>query len=623
MSSTASPLPPVCKKVAYSHEYHGKKFQDDYHWLKDMNPKEKKAEIIDYVKAENEFTKTVHLDKNEKLIDSIYQEIISRINEDDQDVPVFHGGYYYYSRTVKGSQYALHCRKKGSMEAEEQILLDLNKRSEEYIDLRALKVSPDHKMIAYSLDFEGSEKYKIYFQDIDSGKMHDSDTIIECSGSICWAADSKHVWYSTLDQVQRPYKVFRHLLGSTAADELVYHEKDPKFFVGMALSLSKEYLFVQSESSLTSEVSFLKTSTPTSPLQLFQERQVGHRYDVEHQGSSFLIRTNGKQEFLNYRLCSSPLTDTSKWTEVIPYNPYVEIEEVVPFKDFIVVSERSEGTVKLRVLPSQNGVLHGGPSSTHYIDIKEALYSAYMNSYHEQDYNKSVVRFSYSTPISDKKVIEYNLGSKEQKVLKFKEVPGDFDPSLYTLQRIYAPIAKEDQVAAPFNTPVSDKVPISLFYKTSLFKGDGSNPCYLYGYGSYGISIDAGWSASKISLLDRGFVFAIGHIRGGGDNGRAWYETGKFKNKKNTFIDFQSCAKTLIAKKYTNPKVLAIDGRSAGGMLIGSTLNLDPSLYAVAVAGVPFVDVINTMMDETIPLTINEYEGIFFVFTFSLSREVF
>ena len=476
----------------------------------------------------------------------------------------------------------------------EEVLLDFNQRTEKYIDLGGFKVSPDHKILAYSVDLEGSEKYSIFFKVLETGEILENETITNTSGSINWSSDSKHVWYSVLDDIHRPHKVFRHSLGLKTEDALVYHEKDPKFYAGMSLSMSKEYLFCYSVSSLTSEYSFLKTSEPTSELKLIKKRVAGHRYNVEHQGSRFLIQDNGAKKYLNYRLCSAPIEEPENWQEVIPYNPLIEIEEVVPFKNFIALAERTEGMVKIKIMKAQNGIIDEA-AFTHYIGIKQELYSAFINGYAELNYDSSILRYTYSTPISDKKVVEYDMSSKTEKVLKEQTIPGSFDPSKYTLKRIYCPIEKENKVDSIFGTPVPDSVPISLIYRNDMYKGDGSNPCYLYGYGSYGISIDASWSSSKISLIDRGFVFAIAHIRGGGDCGKgliwsfsflittfrvAWYEVGKFKHKKNTFLDFNACAKYMISEKYTNPTKLAIEGRSAGGLLIGATLNLDPSLYA-------------------------------------------
>ncbi|KAJ3360335.1 hypothetical protein HDU91_004660 [Kappamyces sp. JEL0680] len=375
----------------------------------------------------------------------------------------------------------------------------------------------------------------------------------------------------------------------------------------MGLSLNKEFLFILAESSLTSEYHYIPTSDPTASLKVIRKRELGHKYSVEAQGQRFLIRSNGAKRFLNYRLFSCLRDAPDKWDEVCPYDPLVELSDVTPFQSHIVLTERKDGMVKLRILDAHDGVLDGSNAS-HDLVIDETLYAVDTAPYSQLNYDSTVLRFSYSTPVANTKVVEYDMAKRTSTVLKEQPVPGNFVPSEYTMEKIYAPIPPEHQTVAPFNTPCPDKIPMSVLYKTSLFKGDGSNPLYLYGYGSYGISIDATFSASRISLVDRGFVFVIAHIRGGGDNGKAWYETGKFKHKKNTFLDFNICAKHLIEKKYTSSRVLCIEGRSAGGLLIGASLNMEPELYAVAVAGVPFVDVINTMMDDKIPLTINEYE---------------
>ncbi len=423
------------------------------------------------------------------------------------------------------------------------------------------------------------------------------------------AADNETVWYSTLDSIHRPDKIYRHSLNKDEKDVLVYYEADERFYAGFSVSLNKKLLLISSRSSLTSEYHFLHTDTPKEPLKTIRRRESGHKYSVEVQGSSFLIKTNGTKRYLNFRLCSSSIDNPSEWRELYPYNPLVELVDMVPFEDHIALQERGpSGMIQIRILDAKDGIL----SSDHYshdLIIDEAIYAAQISSTSQLNYKSSTLRFNYSTPLCNSKVVEYDMSKRKSQILKETIVPGNFQPRDYTMERIYADIPKEYQVDAPFDTPCPDKIPISIVYKTSLFKKDGSNPLYLYGYGSYGISIDATFSASRISLIDRGFVFCIAHIRGGGDLGRAWYETGKFKNKLNTFYDFNTCAKKLIADGYTNPKVLCIDGRSAGGLLIGASLNMEPELYAVAVAGVPFVDVINTMMDATIPLTVNEYEG--------------
>lgn len=595
--------PPIAPKLPFFHSYHGKQYEDKYHWLKDTNPTEKRTEVTTYIKKENEYCDNVHKLPNAQLTEKIYAEILSRINEDDVRVPVTRGEYIYYSRSVKGHSYPLYCRRKNGLE--EEVMLDLNLRTDDYIGLGGLEVSNDHLTVAYSLDLDGSEKYTIYFKNLESGVVSDK-VIVNTTGEICWAQDNETVWYSTLDATQRPDKIFRHNRLGKEADVLIFHEADEKFIAHFALSLSKQYLIVGASSSRSSECYILPTATPKGELRLVRKREEGHEYEIEHQGSRFLILTDGGKKYLNKRLVSCDADNLSEWKEELEYDPLVELVEICPFEDHLAILERRDGMKQIRIFESKNG--HIKVSSSHYIPIPAQLYNADISHAKELNYDSSILRFSYETPLAAQKVMQYDMSTLKATCLKETIVPGSFDASLYEMKRLYAPIALENQVKAPFDTPVPTSVPISLVYRKDLFKGDGSNPMYLYGYGSYGISIDNYFSASKISLLDRGFVFAIAHIRGGGDCGKGWYNTGKFLNKKSSFVDFIACAKYLIAKNYTSKEVLAIDGRSAGGLLIGAVINMEPDLFAVAVAGVPFVDVINTMMDPTIPLTINEYE---------------
>ncbi|KAI8897011.1 oligopeptidase B [Globomyces pollinis-pini] len=598
--------PPICKKVPHVHKYHDLEFNDSYHWLKDMNPKEKRPDIIEYIKAENKYFDS---HRDQELSDTIYNEIISRIQEDDEQVPTFKDPYYYYSRTVKGQQYPIYCRKLHTLDSPEEIVLNQNEMKQEYQDLSYYRISPNHKILAYSMDFDGSENYKIFFKDLTTGQLIESETIEKSAGSIEWAQDSQTVFYNTLDDIHRPDKIYRHEFG-VADDVLIYHEPDPKFVVGFEKSLSNKYIFIGSFSKLTNEYHYIDANFPKTDPILFNKRENRHRYSVEHQGDRFLILTDLGGKCLNNTLYSCPINATSiqHWEEVIPYDHFTYIEEILPFEKHIALFERSNGNTKLRIVKSESGKVKNYEEASHYIDFDEEVFTLGTISASKLNYHGNKLIFVYDSMVTASQTIEYDMTTKERKYLKKTNIPGNFDPKLYTMKRIYAPIDLSTKVNAPFDTPVPDNIPISLIYKTDLFKGDGTNPLYLYGYGSYGISIEPSWSSSRISLLDRGFVYAIAHIRGGGDCGRAWYETGKFKHKRNTFIDFITCAKHLIHEKYTSSSVLAIDGRSAGGMLIGAVLNMEPKLCAVAVAGVPFVDVINTMMDPTIPLTINEYE---------------
>lgn len=457
---------------------------------------------MDYIKEENAYTKETHLVPNATLADTIYEEILSRINEDDMDVPSFHKPYYHYSRTVKGQQYPIICRKKDSLEGKEEVLLDLNLRTEEYIDRGSVKVSPDHKLLAFALDFNGSEYYTIYFKDLATGEILVGEQIENTAGSIEWAADSKTIWYSTLDDIHRTDKVFRHKIGQKE-DTLIFSEPDAKFGVGFGLSLSKKYLFVSAESTLTTEVHFLPADTPEVPLALFRKREENHRYDVEHQGLRFLIRSNMAKKVLNYNMYTCPVENVGQWTEALPYDPYQLLEEVIPFANHIALVRRSGGLRKIEILETPEGKMEG----SYDVAIDAVLYAADTAAYSALNYDSTTLRFSYSTPVSSTKVVELDMNTRAQTILKEKVVPGGFDPSKYTMETISAPIHENDQVEAPYGTPVLSHVPMSIIYRTDLFKKDGSNPGYLYGYGSYGISIDSNFSPSIISLVDRGLLW--------------------------------------------------------------------------------------------------------------------
>ncbi|TPX70907.1 hypothetical protein SpCBS45565_g01394 [Spizellomyces sp. 'palustris'] len=603
------PVPPVAKKVPYKHKYFGVEYDDPYHWLKDMN-KEKRSDIIDYLKEENAYAKTLHIEPNAKLIDTIYDEFISRIQEDDSDVPVYKEPFYYYKRTEKGKQYSIYARKKGSLDAPEEILLNQNDFDHEYQSLGFYRVSPDHSILAYSLDTTGDEVFTIYFKDLKTGRLFESDTIKGASEEAEWTNDNKAIYYSVLDEIHRPDKIFRHQLGTPSEkDELIYEEKDLKFMVGLEKSNSQKFIFVSVGSSLTRETHILDADDSKAKLRVFQPRQFRHKYSIDHQGDNFLILTDGGGKYLNFKLCSCPLdkTDASNWVDVLPYDPLRHLTGVQPFKGFVALYERSDALKRIRILEANAGGNVDSSVSSYYLDFDEELFTVGDAGTSTQNYDSNIVRFTYTSMLTSPQVLEYDVKQKEKKLLKELEVP-NFDRSLYAMKRIYAPIPSETAANAPFDTPTPDRIPISIVYKKDLFKGDGTNPGYLYGYGSYGISIDPKFNSKVFSFVDRGYVYAIAHIRGGGENGRAWYETGKFKHKRNTFTDFIAAADELVKQNFTKHDIMAIEGRSAGGLLIGATVNFRPDVAAIAVAGVPFVDVINTMMDEKIPLTVNEYE---------------
>ncbi|KAJ3282106.1 hypothetical protein HK104_011098 [Borealophlyctis nickersoniae] len=606
-SSPLTTRPPVAAKVLHKHRYHGKEFEDHYHWMKDQNPEQKRPEIINYLNAENAYTKASHLDPNAGLIDTIYKEFVSRLQEDDDEAPVYKHPYFYYKRTQKGKQYPIYARKKGSMDAPEEVILDQNTFDYEYQGLGAYNVSPDHKssqILAYGLDTSGDERYKVMFKNLESGALLESDTIPEATEQVEWCNDSRTVYYTMMDHIHRPHKVFRRTLGTPPESaQMIYHEPDEKFEVNISKTNSEKYVLVNVSSSLTREVHLLDADRPDADIRVFQPRKQNYTYYVEHQEDRFLVLADYGRRLLNFTLCWCPLDATveENWKKIIPYDASIELTGVLPFADHFVLYERSEGLERMRVFPNNS------PENAYYLDFPEDIYSVGGAGTASQNYHSSTIRFNYTSMLTPWATWEYDISTKERKLLKQKQIP-NYDSSLYTMRRIYTPVPAETAAEAPFGTPVPDRLPISLVYRTDRFKGDGSNPCLLYGYGSYGISIDPVYNSKIFSYADRGFVYAIAHIRGGGELGRGWYETGKFKHKRNTFTDFIAAADHLVAEKYTSPDIMAMEGASAGGLLMGSVLNLRPDLVNVAIAGVPFVDVINTMMDPTIPLTVNEYE---------------
>ncbi|KAI8613391.1 peptidase S9A prolyl oligopeptidase domain protein beta-propeller [Chytriomyces sp. MP71] len=600
-----APTPPVAKREATFHPYIGADVPDLYHWLKDQTKGDKRQEILDYLIAENAYAKEVHLGPNKSTIESVYKEFLAKIQETDQDVPSFKTPYWYYTRTVEGQNYPIYCRRMETMEALEEEYLNINLiKDQDYLDIGSTAVSPNHKVLAYSLDTAGDEIYKILFKSLDTNEPL-SDVIENSDGSVVWNKDNSAVFYLTRDNILRPSKLWRHELGTPAtADVLLYDNTDEQFWTSMGKSASGRFLMVSLGSSLTSEVHVLDLENESAGLKCFNPREFRHQYEVEHQGDHFYILTDAGGKFLNKKLQRVGIADTSQslWEDVIPYDPFRELCDISPFEKFIIIEERTEGMRRLRVLDPAD------PVSSYLIPFEDDIFLAETASSKVQIYNSDVVRFVYTSQLTPTKTLEYNVVSRETKLLKQRPVPGGFDPKPYTLKQVHVPIPRELQVNAPFDTPVPDKIPMTLLYKTDAFRGDGQNKCYLYGYGSYGIALEPNFSSDIFSYVDRGIVVAWAHIRGGGELGRGWYETGKFLHKKNTFLDFVACAEYLVNNGISKHELMAIEGRSAGGLLMGAVLNLKPDIAVCALAGVPFVDVINTMMDETIPLTVNEYE---------------
>ncbi len=567
-------MPPVAKIVPHSTTVHGDTRIDNYFWLRDR----KDPDTIPYLEAENAYTKE-KLQHTEELQAALYAEMLGRIQQTDLSVPVKRDEYFYYTRTEEGKQYAIHCRKKG--QGPEEILLDCNVLAEgrKYFRLGAFIASPNHRLLAYSVDFEGDEKYTVRVKNLDTGELL-PDEIPNTSYTLEWAADNATFFYTTLDEALRPYKVFRHTLGVNE-DPLTYHEPDERFTLDLGSTRSRAYIFININSSLTSEVRFLRRDQPAGEFHMLLPRVFETEYDATHHGDSFFIRTNDGAK--GFRVIEAPVADPAKanWKDVIPGRDGITIESVTAFQDYLVTEERHRGLTQICVRDLRTGAQHS-------IEFPEPVYTAELGA--NAEFNTKLLRFHYTSLVTPASVYDYNMETRERELKKQQAVLGGYNPQQYQSERIYA-----------------GEVPISLVYKKGFVR-DGRAPMLLYGYGSYGISIDPSFSSDRLSLLDRGFVYAIAHIRGGMDLGKPWHEAGRLLKKKNTFTDFIACAERLIADKYTSPDRLAIIGRSAGGLLMGAVVNLRPDLFAAVVGGVPFVDSLNTALDASLPLTVGEYE---------------
>ena len=579
-------IPPVANKIPKELEKFGEVRIDNYFWLKDReNP-----EVIDYLKKENAYYKkmTAHTKEFQK---ELFEEMKGRIKEDDESVPYLYNGYYYITRFEKGKNYPIYSRKKDSLSANEEILFNCNTlaKGNSYFQLGGLSISPNNKLASFSFDTVGRRIYTIQVKNLETGKIL-SDKIEEVTGSAVWANDNKTIFYSSQDQITlRSDKIFKHKLGTNQADdELVYFEKDETFNVDIAKSKSRKYLAIEAESTLTTEYLILEADNPDGKFRIFQKRVRGLEYSINHYGDSFYILTN-KDKATNFKLMKTLETATSKenWIEVISDREDVLLEDIEIFKDFLVMEERFNGLNKIRIMP-WNG------EGEYYLPFESETYTAFTTT--NVDFNTDILRYGYQSMATPSSVIDFNMKTKVKEIKKEQEVlGGKFDKNDYIEERLWA------------TTKDGTQIPISMVYRKGL-KKDSENPLLLYAYGSYGHSMDATFSSTRLTLLDRGFIFAIAHIRGGEDLGRHWYEHGKLLKKKNTFTDFIDCSQFLIEQKYTSAKHLYAEGGSAGGLLMGAIINLAPQLYHGIIAQVPFVDVITTMLDETIPLTTGEYD---------------
>jgi len=574
--------PPIAQKLEKILEAHGDKRPDPYYWLNEReNP-----EVIAYLEAENRYTKE-SLSHTEEFQVKLFEEMKGRIKQTDESVPYKSNGYWYYTRFEEKKEYPIYCRRKETMEADEEILLDVNGLAEghAYFEATGLSVSPDNKLLAFGTDTLSRRIYTIRFKNLETGEIL-SDTIENTTGGSCWASDNKHVFYSVKDeQTLRSYQIYRRKLG-VVDSVLVYEEKDETFNAFVYKSKSKKYIIIGCDSTLTSEYRILEASDPEGEFKIFNLRKREHEYGIAHFGDSFYVVTNHKAK--NFKLMITPENSTEMkfWKEVIPHREDTLLEGIELFKNYLVVDERRNGLTYLRIMDQQNG-------TEHYLDFGEEAYSAGTSI--NPDFDTDWLRFSYTSLTTPGSTYDYQMSTRDKKLLKQQEVVGGYNPMHYQTERHYAQTA--DGV----------KVPISLVYKKS-FGVKPDNPLLLYGYGSYGAIMDVYFSSARLSLLDRGFTFAIAHIRGGQEMGRYWYEDGKLLKKKNTFTDFIDCADYLLEKGYTSPNHLYAMGGSAGGLLMGAVVNMRPDLWHGVVAQVPFVDVVTTMLDDSIPLTTGEYD---------------
>ena len=582
--SAIATAPPVAKKIHTENTINGGHLVDDYRWLRDKsNP-----EVAQYLQAENAYTDSV-MKPTEELQKKLYDEMVSHIKETDVNVPYKQGEYFYYSRWEKGKQYPILARKKGSVEAPEEITIDVNQlaQGEKFMAVGAYEVSDDGNLLAYSTDNTGFRQYRLHVRDLRSGK--DLADTAEKVGSIAWAADNKTVFYSVEeDKTKRHYRIYRHTIGSdTKEDPVAYEDKDERFNVGVAKSRSGKYLFMESGSHTTSEVRYLEAANPNGQWQVIASRQQDVEYYADHLGDQFFIRTNDKGR--NFRLVSAPISSPGKenWREVVPVRSDVMLNDFEPFADFYVLVERENGLPQLTVVNVATG-------AKQRITFPEPVYTAFPQT--NREYKTKFFRYSYQSLVTPASVFDYDVENRTSKLLKQTEVPGGYDASKYASERLWA-TARD-----------GTKVPVSVVYRKDLKKADGSNPLYVYAYGSYGATLPVTFNSSRLSLLDRGVVMAYAHIRGGGDLGKPWHDAGRMMNKMNTFTDFIDCTEYLVANKYGARSRIAIEGGSAGGLLMGAVTNLRPDLFKVVVSHVPFVDVMNTMLDASLPLTVPEYE---------------
>lgn len=565
-------------------ETHGHQRIDPFYWMNDReNP-----EVIEYLHAENKYLEEV-MKPTESFQKRLFEEMKSRIKEDDQSVPYFKSGYFWYVRYRTGGEYPIYCRKPKSLENQEEVILDVNELAEgkSFYQVGGSATSPDQKTLAFAADEVGRRIYTIHFKNLETGEIS-TKSIPDVTGNFAWAADNLTLFYSKQDpETLRSHKIYKHQLGTDPEqDKLIFEEKDEEFSCVVHKTKSEKFILIHSESTISSEVRFIPADQPDASFEILQRRIPQLEYAADHYGDHFYIRTNDQAQ--NFKLVKAPITNPSKenWEDVIPHRPEVLLEDFDLFSNFLVTQERSNGLTQIQIKPWEG--------EGHALQFDDETYTAWIST--NPEFDTSTLRFGYNSLVVPSSVFDYDMISREKTLLKQQEVVGGYPSEDYYSERIWA--KSENGVL----------VPISLVYKKSFFDKTGENPLLLYAYGSYGYSMDAYFSSNRLSLLDRGFVFAIAHIRGGEDLGRHWYENGKLLQKRNTFSDFIACAEHLVRERYTNPNHLYAMGGSAGGLLIGAVINWRPELFNGAIANVPFVDVVTTMLDESIPLTTGEFQ---------------
>ena len=574
--------PPVARQVPHKLVLHGDERIDEYYWL---NQREDPA-VTAYLEAENAHTqrRMAHADG---LRHTLYEEMRGRIKENDETAPVRIDDYYYYRRYETGKEYAIYCRKHETLAAREEVLLDVNELAagQAYLDVRGFTVSPDHNMAAFASDERGRRIYTLRFKDLRTGRLLE-EQVSGVSGNQEWANDNRTVYFATLDpQTLRWDRIFRHTLGKER-NELVYAEADDTYSVQVSKSKSERYLFISAESTVATEYRSLPADQPDAQPRLVLARERDHEYYVEDGGDRFFVLTNWKAR--NFRIMETPHEQTGQahWKEIVPHREDVLLEALEAFERYLVLEQTRAGLTQLQIIDRQSG-------ESRYVEFDEPTYAAYTQD--NYDYRSEWLRYGYESLTTPDSVYDYHLSSGDRRLVKRDEIPGGFDPALYRAERLF--VSARDGA----------RIPVSLVYRNSL-RRDTGQPLLLYAYGAYGISSDPTFDTRRLSLLDRGFIFAIAHVRGGSEMGRAWYDAGKLERKMNTFTDFIDVSEFLIAHGYTSPRHLYAYGGSAGGLLVGAVINLRPELYHGAIAAVPFVDVVTTMLDDSIPLTTGEYD---------------